>query len=307
MSVLYPIHVSGFYKLCIQVLEEVRFPMHFFYRSKKMYGNFVHCFLLVYKERLNLAYRPFVEVCEENNLAHMLCIKRIPHFSTLQKFMQKIDKTILERMVRACNKLLKNKDIVAGIDGTGFSNNNPSHYYQKRIDGVSVKNYTKTVLLADLKTKLILNMSSRSDNQCETLSFIPLVKQVKNALSVVLADKAYDSMSNRQFCWNSGITTHIPFREQKQQRKKYGLKPGFNGERRRASKLFNPTTYRQRALIESVNSALKRTLGSWVCSRKPENQQKQATIKAIAYNLQILKRAIKAWVYISYRTFLQRL
>ncbi len=279
--------------------------MHFFYRSKKMYGNFVHCFLLVYKERLNVSYRRFVEICDENNLQRMLCIKRIPHFTTLQKFMQKLDKAVLEKMVRACRRLLHLKDIVAGIDGTGFSNTNPSHYYEKRVDGVCVKNYTKTILLADLKTKLVLNIDTCSDNRNETLSFIPLVKEIKNSLHCVLADKAYDSMKNREFCWDNGIDTQIPLREHKQQRNKYGLTPHFKKDRRKASELFNSRTYKQRALCESVNSAIKRVFGSWVCSRKPENQQKQATIKALAYNIEKMGRTIAVWLFINNQTFLQ--
>ncbi|MDO8537405.1 MAG: hypothetical protein Q7S21_00810, partial [archaeon] len=45
--------------------------------------------------------------------------------------------------------------------------------------------------------------------------------------------------------------------------------------------------------------------GSWVCSRKPQNQQKQTTIKAIAYNLEIIGRTIKVWIFINPNTFLQ--
>ena len=143
MNALYPIELSGFYKLCCSVLEEVRFPLRFFYRSKKMYNNFVHVFLIVYKERLNVSYRRFVEIANENRLQHMLCIKRIPHYTTLQKFMQRIDKRLFEKMVRACRKLLKLKDIEASVDGTGFSNTNPSHYYCKRIDGKGAKTIRK--------------------------------------------------------------------------------------------------------------------------------------------------------------------
>jgi len=171
-----------------------------FYRSKKMYNNFVHVFLLVYKERLNVSYRRFVEIASENNLQRMLCIKRIPHFTTLQKFMQKVDKRVFEKMVRACRKLLNLKDVVASIDGTGFSNTNPSHYYSKRVDGVSVKNLTKTVFLADNKSKLVLNVRTHSDRASETLDFIPLVRELKKTLKCILADKAYDSFKNRKYC-----------------------------------------------------------------------------------------------------------
>jgi len=300
MNALYPIELSGFYKLCIRVLEEVRFPLRFFYRSKKMYNNFVHVFLLVYRERLNVSYRRFVEIADENKLQRMLCIKRIPHYTTLQKFMQRIDKKLFEKMVRACRKLLNLKEVTASIDGTGFSNTNPSHHYIKRVDGVKVKNYTKTMFLSDNKTKLILNIRTHSDHSSETLDFIPLVRELKKILSCVLADKGYDSKANRRYCWDNGIEVHIPVREWKQHRQKYGLEPFLKSKhRKKAAKLFDKNKYNYRALIESVNSAIKRTLGSYVCSRRADNQQKQVTIKAIAYNLEQVNRAIKIWIFIN--------
>lgn len=293
MNVLYPVKLNTFYVLVEKVFNEVRFPLRFSNFSKRMYGNFTHVFLLVYKEKLNLSYRRFVQVCDEVNLQRMLRIKQIPHYTTLQKFLQKIDKTVFERMVRACKKILNLKDIEASVDGTGFSNTNPSHYYTSRIDNVKVKNYTRTVLLTDNKTKLILNVKTHSDNTNETLDFIPLVKNLSKSLKTVLADKAYDSMNNRKYCWANGISVHIPLREWLQYRQGYGHKSHFTKKRYKASKLFNAQTYKHRSLIESVNSSIKRTLGSWVCNRKPNNQQKTVTIKAIAYNIEHIERLIK--------------
>jgi len=178
MNALLPIVHSDFYKLCLRAFEHARLPYYKTLRSKKMYGNFVHVFLLVLKQRLKVSYRKLEQLASEFNLQRMLCIKRIPHFTTTQKALQRLSKGLLERMVRACHSLLDMKGMLSAIDGTGFSNTNPSHYYIKRIDGVKVKNYTKTVLLADLNSKLILNVNSTSDYQAETLSFIPLIGAV---------------------------------------------------------------------------------------------------------------------------------
>ena len=68
---------------------------------------------------------------------------------------------------------------------------------------------------------------------------------------------------------------------------------------KKAAKLFNQNKYNYRALIESVNSAIKRTLGSYVCSKRADQQQKQVTIKALAYNLEIINRTIKIWIFIN--------
>ena len=260
-----------------------------------MYGNIRLAFLVCYKEKLNVSYRRFVEICNENNIQRMLCIKHIPHYTTLQKFVQRTSKRLFETLVRACRKLLKLRDIEASVDGTGFSNTNPSHYYCKRIDGKGAKNYTKTVFLADNKTKLILNLRTNSDNRHESPDFIPLVKQLVRVLKTVLADKAYDSMKNRRFCHDNGIAVQIPFRKFQQSRQQE-----FNpqSKRQRLEQQFDEAVYRRRSLIESVNSAIKRTLGSYVCSRRADNQQKQVTLKAIAYNLEQVGRTTKMLLFI---------
>ena len=297
---LYPIRVNNFFDLVEKLcwLANMKNTKSVF--SKKMYGNIKLAFLVCYREKLNVSYRRFVEICEENNVQRMLCIKRMPHYTTLQKFVQRIDKKLFEKMVRACRKLLNLKDVTVSIDGTGFSNTNPSHHYLKRIDGVRVKNYTKTVFLADNKTKLVLNIRTHSDHASETLDFIPLVKELKKTITCILADKGYDSKANRRYCWDNRIEVHIPVREWKQHRQRYGLEPFLKSKyRKKAAKLFDKNKYAYRSLIESVNSAIKRTLGSYVCSRRADNQQKQVTIKTIAYNLEVIGRVIKLWLYIN--------
>jgi len=294
MNVLYPVEYNNFYRLVENVCFEVRLPFRFSNFSKKMYGNFVHVFLCVYKEKLNLSYRRFVETCAENNMQRMLCIKRIPHFTTIQKFVQRMKKSLFEKLVRACRKLLNISEVTAAIDGTGFSNTNPSHYYQKRIDGKEVKNYTKTVFLSDIKTKLILGVQTQSDHTNETLHFKPMVKQLIGCLKTMLADKAYDSMSNRQLCIENKIDVHIPFKNYEQARNEINRK----SKRNMLAKKFDKTLYNKRALAETVNSAIKQTLGGFVRARKASNQQKTVTIKALAYNIERIGRTIKIWISI---------
>ncbi len=295
MSVLYPVKLNTFYSLVerLCVLAGVKNTNSWF--SKKMYGNIRLAFLVCYKEKLNVSYRRFVEICRENNVQRMLCIKRIPHFTTLQKFVQRTPKALFERLVRACAKLLGLKGVEACVDGTGFSNTNPPHYYSKIVDGKTAKNYTKTVFLTDNKTKLILNLRTNSDNRHENPDFIPLVKELFRVLKTVLADKAYDSMKNRRFCQDNSISVQIPFRKLSQSRHQE-----FNPQsrRQRLEQQFDEAAYSRRSLIESVNSAIKRTLGAYVCSRRADNQQKQVTIKAISYNIEHIGRTIKLRLFI---------
>lgn len=296
MSMLYPVRVNNFFQLVEELclLSGVKNVNTVF--SKKIYGNVKLAFLVCYKEKLNVSYRRFVGICEENNLQRMLCLKRIPHFTTLQKFVQRTPKALFELLVRACAKLLHITDAVVAIDGTGFSNNNPSQYYVDRIDCKRVKNYTKTVFLSDIQHKLILNVKTFSDHTHEIKAFKPLVEELLSALKIVLADKAYDSMKNREYLWKNKIENHIPLRKREQSRLEELGKPS---KKQKARELFNKQTYNHRAIAETVNSAIKTTLGSFIRAKKAQNQQKQATIKAIAYNIEHIEKTIKISIFIN--------
>lgn len=302
LNVLYPVQVNNFFYLVEKLCEIAGVKNTKHYHSKKMYGNIKLAFLVCYKEKINASYRRFVEICDENSVQHMLCLKRVPHFTTLQKFVQRTPKALFEKLVRACSKLLDLKEVNASLDGTGFSNTNPSHYYIKRSTEqdreIKVKNYTKTLFLADIKTKLVLNVKTFSDNTSETTQFKSMVQEIHKILRSVLADMGFDSLSNREHCWKHGLEVHIPFRKWKSQQDRHG-EQHYSSKRRRALAKFNKQKYNYRVLIESVNSAIKRTLGSYINNRKAVNQQKQATIKAIAYNIERVGRTIKIWLFIN--------
>ncbi|MFH0970635.1 MAG: hypothetical protein V1776_04215, partial [Candidatus Diapherotrites archaeon] len=62
--------------------------------------------------------------------------------------------------------------------------------------------------------------------------------------------------------------------------------------RKKMHENFDQKEYAQRNIVESINSAIKRTLGGFVGSRSSGNQEKQALLKALTYNLEIINRKI---------------
>ena len=288
MKCIYEVKVNSFYQLIEKLcwISNIKNTKSVF--SKQMYGNIKLTFLVAYKEKLNCSYRRFVEICEENNIQHMLCLKKIPHYTTLQKFVARTNKKIFEKLVKACRQLLKLDNIEASIDATGFSNTNPSHHYCKRINK-HVKNYTKTTFLTDNKTKLILNVKTVSDHTHDTIFFKPMIKEIKKSLKLMLADKGYDSQQNRKYCLKNNIEVHIPFRQWSKTRKQEFNIPS---KRMLAEKRFDKNKYNKRSVIEAINSAVKRTLGSYVLARDASQQQKQVTIKALTYNIERMGRII---------------
>lgn len=280
--ILKQIVFNDFYKMVERVFNESRIPFRFSKYSNGMYNNFVHIFLLVLKEKYKQSYRGLIELADNLNIRQMLGLLKVPHFTTLQKFISRLDKDLLAKLVRVCYKILNLTNIKSAIDGTGFDNTHPSMYYQNKY-GVNkgYKNYINTHILTDLFTKLILNIETCDHRKHDTQFFIPLVDPLKQELNSVLADKGYDSMELRNFCWKNKITNHIDFRY-------FGPVRTNNKDRNNAKKRFRRKIYRKRSIVESVISAVKRRFGDFVTSRKQDNQQKQVILKVLAYNITIL-------------------
>jgi transposase len=296
MNVVYGIKLNPFYLTLEELFGIVKYQNLKSNFSKKMYGNHKLMFLVLYKEKTNMSWDRFIEHANEINLPRQLCLKKMPVKSTLIKFVKRTSKTIFEEFVKACYKILKIKNMETSIDGTGFSNTNPSHYYRNRINADKVKNFTKTIFLVDNKTKLILNTKTTSNHAHEINFFKPCVQELQKDIKLILADKGYDSMELRNFCNKNQIELHIPFKTYKKNRLD---KPILNGERRRAEKKFDKTKYNQRSIVESINSAIKRTLGAYVNNKKTDTQQKQVTIKAITYNIEHINRILKITIQIT--------
>jgi transposase len=304
MEILAPIPNNLFGKTAEKAFSEVRLPFRNSKYSNRIYSNFVHIFCLLYKERLQASYRRFAQLANDMNLQRILCIKRIPHFTTLQKFMQRIDKALLRKLVRACHRIFKMINLECSIDSTGFSLTNPSQHYM-RIAGVKARNFVKTSMNIDNLKKIILDIETHTNNSHDTNDFIDLLRHLRG-VKIVLADKAYDSTKNFLYVTKSlNAECHIPLRDFPQFRKGYGHKVHLVGARKKRAALFNEQKYHKRSIIESVNSALKRTLGGSVCSRRADNQQKQVMMRALVYNLERMSKGALAWLRVFIGGFLQ--
>ena len=75
----------------------------------------------------------FVEwLVEAYYLRLFLRLSRIPHFTTLQKFADRINNSLLEKIISSFIVINGTKHIFAGIDSTGFKMTHASQYYTER-------------------------------------------------------------------------------------------------------------------------------------------------------------------------------
>lgn len=307
MRTLEVIDRRGFYNLVEKVFNLAKFPERFSNFSKKTYGNFNHIFLLLYKSRLNLSGRRFEKIASELGLQRILCIKKIPNHSASSRFLKKVDKELLRLMTQACAILLDLVDSKAIIDSTGFSLTNPSFHYVKRMkkkngeETVKVKNYVKTSLIVDAKTKIVLNVDHSLKDRHDVNFFKPLLEELRLKVLQINADKGYDAEYCYHYCFDHGIIPMISMKEYKQSANGYGLEKNIakGWFRKKAEKLFDERLYHQRSLIESVNHSIKATFGSFIRSKLPENQEKEATIKTIVYNLERIDGLLKIEIWIN--------
>ena len=120
--------------------------------------------------------------------------------------------------------------------------------------------------------------------------FIPIVN---NQQLYIVQEPWFPTISNVNFCLlKNNIDVHIPFRTFKSQKDRLDNQ-FYSKQRRNAIEKFDKTLYNKRALAESVNSAIKQTLGGFVRARTASNQQKTVTIKALAYNIEHIGHIIK--------------
>jgi hypothetical protein len=89
--------------------------------------------LLTIRQYEGKSYRLFAEwLVEAYYLRIFLRLSHIPHFTTLQKFTQRINGTLLEKIVSSFITLTNLQQILVGIDSSGFKVTHASQYYTEK-------------------------------------------------------------------------------------------------------------------------------------------------------------------------------
>jgi len=152
----------SFIDKALELCKEI--PRYFSKFSNKIFCNHQKLVLLILKQKLRTTYRDLVEILKISNIPLYIGLKRIPHHTTLVKFVKKIK-------LRLLNFLLPNKSAnVVGIDATGFSVKNRSKHYEMRTALTSYRRYMKLSIIADLDKQLIMNQSIHKSPRHDNIS-----------------------------------------------------------------------------------------------------------------------------------------
>ena len=273
-----------------RVLRSSRIPLFLHRKSNHVFTMWQHLILLTIRQYEGKSYRMFVEwLVEAHYLRLYLQLSRIPHFTTLQKFTDRINNSLLEKIISSFIIISGTKHIFVGIDSTGFKITHASQYYTERT-GLRRK-YAKLSIGADVLQQIICNIRiRRAPTRHDNIDFRPIITRTSNILplSVVTADKGYDSEDNHLLVREDlHALSIIPAR--------YEHVPIWrtHGRHRKQMKRgYSKVLYNQRNKDETIVSVIKRLFGEHLMSRSIRTQNRELSFRCITYNMHRLTNLI---------------
>jgi hypothetical protein len=257
----------------------------------------------VLKEFLRLDYRGFVaHLADHPDLARMIDLKAVPHFTTFHKAAdrllraapaRKLFDAVLERALR--QKVRKRRVPLAAVDGTGMESRHVSRYYVKRrsktgtaTQETTYSKYPKVVLVTDCQSHLVLSAVPGRGPGSDLRQFRAALKEAagRARIGTLLADADFDAeWVHEEVRKAYGIRTIIP-----PERGRPSEKPPVGKWRRWMKGQFArfKAKYGQRWQTETVNSMIKRRLGSALRSRSYWSQCREIILRVITHNVMIV-------------------
>ena len=152
----------GFIGIAMEVAGRL-LPKYSSKYSKHTYTQPQLAVALLLMKRDRKSYRSVMEALEEVKEA-MGMKKSVPHFTTLNKFLDRLSLSMLDALLRMVYLLLFHPkgNVEIAIDSTGYSKRNVSFHYLWRIGGmVRHREHVKHSIAADLENQAIMASISR--------------------------------------------------------------------------------------------------------------------------------------------------
>ena len=253
-----------------------RMPKSFSKKNNNVFSNTKHITIYVLKVKEKKDYRDMPDFLEL--LRNEIGLKRIPHFTTINKFALRIKPkwfdTLMEELL---NSVYQEEAVICSIDGTGLSLNSRSKYFETIAGRRNL--FMQCNLCYENKHKLILACKLRRKRRNESIDFQPLAKKAceRRNVELFLQDKGYDAEKHHKFVRYELKSKMIaPLR-------RHGKKIG-GFYRKQMAKL--PKIYKKRASIsENGHSILKGSLGDTIYAKKFRTQKIEGLGKILVYDI----------------------
>ena len=289
------------YRVAQQSLEAYSHPC-----SPKKFTQHQLFAVLVFKAFLKTDYRGVVNHLRDcPELAAMIELDKIPHFTTVQKASRRLLMTAPVRALldetarRQMGRRLRAP--TTAIDSTGMECSSASAYFVRRRQKVGepwkkvvYHRFPKLGVVCDVTNHFIFAYDARRGPKPDVDEFKSLVGQALTRIRIttILADAGYDSESNHSFARDDhGIRSVIPAKHGRPT-----TKPASGRYRRQMQVHFNHDAYRQRSQVETVMSMIKRRQGGHVRGRSYHSQCRDLRLMVLTHNIMILY-----WIEVFYR------
>lgn len=279
------------------------FPLHRHLKSPKKFTQPQLVTCLVLKEFFTTDYRGIEAILQDSSdLRKVLELEEVPHYTTLQKAAarftnkQSMDKLLVRILQGAvATKMMKKSVALAAIDSTGFESHHTSAYFVHRTrskqlpgtESVWYHRFPKVGLVVDCASYLVLagipSWGPSPDIRHWKTGIREMLKNMHP--KILLADAGYDSEESHRFAREEHvIRTIIPNRVGRPTKK---LPSGKY--RKIMATRFNKILYGQRWQIETINSVIKRRLGSFLRARSYWSQMREMMLRVFTYNVMVVR------------------
>ncbi len=245
--------------------------------SKHLYTQQALFTILAIKIYTKSTYREIIDLIEiSDKIKNYLKIKKIPHFTTIQKFFKRLSSQKLKKI----NTLILNQNQIEGeiiaLDGSGFTNDYADKYYAK-IRKKERKSYIKNHITIDTKTRLILHYQTTRGPKHDTTFAKSAIRKIKKYKPhYIVADKAYDTEPIRKIInEETKAFDQIPLKTR--------AKKGHY--RLNSPTIFRKKIYNKRSNVEGVFSVIKRKFSGINQSRSTKLSNKETKLKNTIYNI----------------------
>lgn len=281
------------------------FPLYSKSKSPKKFTQPQLVACLVLKEFFKTDYRGIVEIlADSSDLRVVLEMTEVPHYTTLQKAAYRLTgKKPLNRLmneilaIAVATKTMRPRVALSAIDSTGFESHHVSSYFVRRrgredhpYQTMTYTRFPKVGIVVDCTSYLVLSGIPSWGPSPDILHWKSAVREAvkRAALKVLTADAGYDAEHAHAFAREEhGIRTIIPNRIGRPTTK---LPSGKY--RKIMATRFNKTLYGQRWQVETINSVIKRRLGSFLRARTYWSQLREMMLRLFAYNVMVVWRAV---------------
>jgi transposase len=223
-------------------------------------------------------------------------LPRVPNYSLPSRFFNRPDATeILIDLIERSGLVLRDIEDAGtvAIDSSGFSTSTMGAYFTEKYAPERRHQFVKAHLAVGAKTHIVLAVRVTDEHGADSPQFIPLlgrVAELGHTPDRVTADKAYLSRANLEAAGALGVDPFVPFKVNNR-----GLSKGSPMWNRKFHEFqlrrdeFD-AAYHKRSNVESVFSAIKRTLNENLLSRTTLAKFNELLAKILAYNICVVIR-----------------